>query len=838
MKRSCFIELLNLNKPLKNSCLSSQQIDVLYEQWKDFMTRSFQGDDMSLEEVGSSVDSLFIEGLTIQQKYDALQLGPGSEESWILGHSSPNDFTTYLKTVPNILENLSMSFYPRLHHDHELEAIDITNSVVRYVYWFKNHKKTSMNVLTIGQNIAEPFKEDKLVCMQKSLRAQWEKFRFHVAILANHSWLCVLIDRYKHTFEVYEPCRNNSSGGSNYLRGLHKTATELDPKLIHCYKQPNIGTNVEKCGVFILMFLLYRIAQGVSYTNVLRKRLTAEMGQHLRTVLFYQDTTSKKTENIRSSSQVPASYSSYSSMSDPSYSMSEPSSSASDSSATWESSASSGRGQSVSESKSSYSSRRSSTRSRPRSTDYRLRYGDYEYRLAVVIYTSVYLDTILLQLDNQPAVTGPLQKLHQSLIQLAESDTHYQKIIFQVNDIQHHVNLLLSGDKTTYEGSRSAWVTIVDSIVNDVYSDHLRNLKNSAGKSHNSGRHREALQVFREIASCVYNLNKELEFSEYTRCSLDHKYIPVLLFQPGNHKYFKIGMTPEDFLDQTVDRKETVSFGVRFLRDLDEWSHIKLDCKNNVTLCTKFPNPCVLTKPLIPKNVQEISSIVTQCEATMKEAQKLLEESLEVQYQTEVQSIATAIPPPTQSQLAVDPPLQLNKLSALIENNEREITEHTFLDYGVQPWNFPMNYTVFHFRYPEVELQPEFKEYSVNDQDMLRLIESHKFKLYYTIGVQNALHGLQTLQLSVVGTQILLSSLMQFFQIAETPEDQAIFCALLNAFYLEIQEPREEVKYSEELAGDLPILRIHHRKCENTAYTQLSDSFFDKVSKLYGTIWH
>jgi hypothetical protein len=246
--------------------------------------------------------------------------------------------------------------------------------------------------------------------------------------------------------------------------------------------------------------------------------------------------------------------------------------------------------------------------------DCRMKYGEFDYRVAMTVYYRIYL-AYMIRLIGGP-IALQLQKVAKSVSILSRSKKKYDDIIFQMHILQKSVLCMIRAD--TNPKIADPWSNIVHSVQSDTLSSYLR------GEKDNEKRYRTTLYFYHSIMDCPEVLNKKLEIQRFIRLLLDDVYVPVLRF--NNSEMFNLDMNPRSFLKQTMKRKETVSFGVRFLRDMDDWRVHKWGCHQ--CLSGKFASGMILLRPPMMENLKELQQTVTKCEVTIAKVKQILRESL------------------------------------------------------------------------------------------------------------------------------------------------------------------------------------------------------------------
>ena len=285
----CILELLNISKPLKESCFSEIQINQLFEMWRQFMFERFKAGE-NAKAAWDDVQRLYSNATTVKRKYNSLRLDQGTgiggispalsdhEKSWVMGNQSPTPFITFVRGNPQLMEQLRMSFKPILLHAGMLEAPDMIMVLLRYAYWLRDDKDRSLNVLGVTDDTSSGVVSVSTDSMVGNLQTNWSAYRFHLAILnENMHWRAVLIDRKSHTFEYYDPLGHNidlsntNSPLAIQITRLYESTRALDNAIVtrsmHSvrrgfHKHQTGGT---ECGMYVILFVHTRVALQKSF---------------------------------------------------------------------------------------------------------------------------------------------------------------------------------------------------------------------------------------------------------------------------------------------------------------------------------------------------------------------------------------------------------------------------------------------------------------------------------------------------------------------------------------------------------------------------------------------
>jgi hypothetical protein len=158
----------------------------------------------------------------------------------------------------SILYDLRMAFRPILKHKQVLDANDISNLMIRYIYWLGN-----ISVFTL--QIVNQFAFQRIV-------DSWNTSRYHIGFRRSANfWSCLLIDRKLHTFEFYDPQFTDVSMLEDVVELFEQVKT-LDPiietKTIQLVKRGFASTNPKYCAFAVLRFMHYRIVETKTFEEI------------------------------------------------------------------------------------------------------------------------------------------------------------------------------------------------------------------------------------------------------------------------------------------------------------------------------------------------------------------------------------------------------------------------------------------------------------------------------------------------------------------------------------------------------------------------------------------
>jgi len=756
----CVLDLLNISKPLKDSCFSEKQIDVLFTLWRDFMYERFKSNSNPQEAARAreDVERLYSNATTTKRKYNSLRLdqntGVGgvtpamseSEKTWVMGNQSPTPFIAFIRRRPDVLENLRMSFKPNLLHNGMLEAPDLMMVLQRYYYWLKDDKDRSVNILGVTDDSASRAVNVSTDSMVGNLQQNWVNYRFHVAIVnEGMHWRAVLIDRKSHTFEYYDPLGHNidlsntNSPLSIQVARLYETARLLDNNIVtrsmHSvrrgfHKHQTGGT---ECGMYVILYIHTRVAQQKTFEDFADTEIKSQTCKDLKSLFFtLPDNSSQMVENPEMKNNK----------------------------------------------------------------DYRLKFGGYDIRLAGIDFLG-YISYVM-SITNDLSAKNKLQADRNKMAELIRSPGDYITIRVEGMSIQKDLLAVLGPQYKTYAGS-DIWFNIVQAVVQDPLTKYLRDISTEKGvRSKNTIRKKIALKFYHDITGWSSRLGAPPQQVAYlekaTREALDTVYIPALRFDSDNHKKFELGMLPTGFIRECMTKQDSVSFGVHFIRYLYDTVK-KLNIPVESELNTKFLVNSVIVKPVTNVNLQEIASLVSRCDQTIQQAYQLLQTTFteKMMITSQVNSNSpnfgpTSIPPPPNfgqgfNLSAPSGATQdyTNKLDRIIALNKIDLQNGSFKVNNIQPYNFPLDMTAFASEQTYVTLPSEFVVYSVNRNEMRQLISNNEFLMHYAMAVYSVLVNLGTKKLNSVTTvYVLFYSLVQFLNATNTlSEERKIICNML-----------------------------------------------------------
>lgn len=753
----CVLDLLNIPKPLKESCFSEKQIDVLFTLWRDFMYERFKSNSNPQEAARAreDVERLYSNATTTKRKYNSLRLdqntGVGgvtpamseSEKTWVMGNQSPTPFIAFIRRRPDVLEQLRMSFKPNLLHNGMLEAPDMMMVLQRYNYWLRDDKDRSVNILGVTDDNTSRAVNVSTDSMVGNLQQNWVNYRFHVAIV-NESmhWRAVLIDRKSHTFEYYDPLGHNidltntNSPLSVQVARLYETSRLLDNHIVtrsmHSvrrgfHKHQTGGT---ECGMYVILYIHTRVAQQKSFEDFADTEIKGQTCKDLKALFFtLPDNSSQVLENPELK----------------------------------------------------------------HNKDYRLKFGGYDIRLAGIDFIG-YIGYVI-SITNDLSAKNKLQADRNKMAELIRSPGDYVTIRVEGMSIQKDLLAVLGPQYKTYAGS-DIWFNIVQGVVQDPLTKYLRDVSTEKGvRSKNTIRKKLALKFYHDITGWASMLGAPPQqvalLEKATREAMDTVYIPALRFDSDNHKKFEMGMLATGFIRECMTKQDSVSFGVHFIRYVYDVVR-KMNIPVETELNTKFLVNSVIVKPVTNINLNEITAIVNKCDQTLQQAYQLLQNTFteKMMITSQVRNSSTSpnfAPAPTpatnmsQGFSLAGTTDYSNIIDRIVAMNKIDLQNGTFKVNHIQPYNFPLDIPSFSTDQVNVTLPETFVAYSVNRTQMRQLISNAEFMINYAMAILIVLVSIATQKLNNITTvYVVFYSLVQFFNATDTlSEERKIICDLI-----------------------------------------------------------
>jgi len=791
----CILELLNIAKPLKESCFSQEQIDMLFNLWREFMYERFKSGEYP-QQAREDVDRLYSNATTVKRKYNALRLDQASgvegsapalashETDWVMGDDSPTPFIKFLRQRPQVIEILRMCFKPNLMHGGMLEAPDFVMILLRYIYWLKDDRERKLNVLGVADdyNGATGSSGTTTDSMVGNLKDNWSSARFHLTVINEDlHWRAVLIDRKHHSFEYYDPkghgidLTDQSSPLSVQVAALYETTRALDDQIVtksmHSirrgfHKHQTGGT---ECGMYVVMFIHSRVAQGRTFEHFAETEISTSDCKSLKEVFFTVPGHLKKGTDVKTNK------------------------------------------------------------------DYRIKFGAYDIRLAALEFVR-YMAYVLQILDTVTA-QQTVKEDQKMFLTMAASTGDYIALRVEGMKVQKDVLSVLPSQFKTYAGS-DIWFSIIQEVVQDPLTKHLRKISSErAQRSRNTVRKKIALKIFNDVVGWSLQPGAPQDqvqtLEALMRDLIDNYYVLILRFDQDNHKRFMTGMLPAAYIRECMSRQESVSFGVHFLREVNNYVTNMLKYDTHSELNTKYAVASLVVKPVSIKNIAEIKTRVNQCDQAVEQAYQLLRSTF-----TERMMITNQVRSPNFGPAAL--PVHTNMvqpqlLEQIIQLSKKDIDDKVFLSTGLQPWNFPLD--VVQFNASQSTILPEnFNLYSVNDADMRQLLTSDVFKLYYSMGVLIGQHYIATgLLKDVQSIHIMLISLVQFYNVTQPfTDNRKIMCTLLNQMYNAVNSPAADLQGVQSV---LEFVSRFQQACVTADDINASTPFFQRVNAEFQAIF-
>jgi len=600
------LDTLGIDRPLKSSHLSADQITMLHGLWREFMMARMSKQNAGADAM-NHVRKLFEQASTYQQKYEALGLTLGHskipEERWIVDPSGASQdarlspFVDFLRKRPSVMSNLRMAFRPVMNHsERHLEALDISAYLSRVRYWLQGDTRRNFSVAGIMEG--PPAEEMQVV---RRLINEWTKFRYHVVMMnSNTVWLAVLFDRKRRVMEIYQPggstldIDDETSYVSRHVRYLIKAVKDLDADMkpvINSRIRRGIRAKHDQVRSVMVMYYLYaRIVRGASFEDIvayLDKHASgagADAGADCFFIMAHPEEKSGAEE------------------------------------------------QSFHFSKGAFAA--------------------YDIRLAGLDLVAFMHQTVaslgLSQIGQRDIqewmsqLTGP--NSHEMLEMVGYQ---YQSRLLQAMPREYQV----------YAGTR-IWYSIMREIFEDPLSELLRKER---GVSHKGGasslvRHQHAARIMEKLVNWIQKdtIDPQIKdrFIAMLRQMIQTMYLPVLRFDPDNHSRFADpNMSVLVFLKECMKRKSTVSFGVHILRLINSWVQAHVP-NMDYNLDEIHPHPFKAYRPHLLGNMGQVKQVVNACDAVMKRARQMLQESQRVNtvVTQNTREAATAPPHPQQQQ--------------------------------------------------------------------------------------------------------------------------------------------------------------------------------------------
>jgi hypothetical protein len=941
----CILNLLKIHRSIKRSCFSDDQIDLIYLVWLKFKEEVLKEEKQKNEEIISLEEKHNIL-YTKKILNDTEHLLVTNEFQWVMGFERPTKFISFLTENEKVLEYLRMSFKPEILHNEMIESPDFIVLLMRYEFWLEK-KDNSLNFLGINDSNNYTTFPSMLEMMANKLLQGWNQHRFHLAIINERMhWQCVLIDRNHKTFEYYNPFGvsviqlQNESQTKQIVTQLYSIIKKLEPN-IKTYDVEELWktrkshqTDGLECGIYVISFFHSRIINNMTFEQFVNLPITTKDCQNVRPLFFYvKDNGHNVILHKRSKSKT-------------------------------------------------LSQRKSKSKSKEKefkvTEKHRFANGNYDIRLSALDFIRFMTFAEQFLTNNDAIMKVDQQK--QQLVALILSDRDYMFINAKITDIQ---DIILKNVHESYKSyiQDDLWTRLISEVINDPLTLYLRssdvnsyfktNEKNSRSK--NTARKDFSLQIFKELTNWTKSLNQlnnqnQNPMETYMKQIIDNQYIPILHFNPQNKDIFIKGMLPEDFLYFCMNKIETVSFGVHFLREINRANENIFKVQVNSQLNYQFKSPESDSLNMIIKlEPQKAMQFADQCNQILQRAKYILKEvyfqmqtsfyknpliskmermepintnnnntlsyqqkyvdlapfekmkninqefgftkdvysnnnnnnyllqpfnnnqrfivntnqtffplqqnnnnnnhfqtfdSKEISdprlhplaienfaannYKTEDIKVIQSSNPLTKFLAVSNDPVQnqQDKLNFIIIQLQNDLYKKTFMQDGIKPWNFPMNFVKFRYASSiQDKLAKDYTFYSLTDEEMEMLLITSEFKIYYGMGVIVLTKNISDGTISdVLSVSIALGSLFQMFNISKNgSEDQVFICTLLNHMYISIQkrsnvDPVFKKRLDNFIKEYLEQLVAFHEVCLSNQSINTNLSLFHQIEKIYGEI--
>jgi hypothetical protein len=805
----CMSDIMGVKRPLKESCFSEIQINLLFDIWKQFMTDKFSGSE-SEEMARFQIDKLYNYSTSVEKKYNALRLdentgveqsGPAleiHESNWVMNSdispSKSTPFIDYLRQRSEVMDNLRMSFKPVLNHRGALETADMLDLLRRFKFWINVDGGRQLNILWVGSVYGDSYRDpsdssDRFISSNmhknavKSLQRTWSEFRFHISLLEeNGHWYAVLIDRVEKSFEFYDPSgdytilQQTSTMVGRHVQKLYVTALSLQKGIMtKTMKLSRRGHHLKSnkarnCGMFSVLFIFERVVRDMSYEDFANTDIEGLKNcKDLRDLFF--------TVKDQSSAQV------FSHKKDP-----------------------------------------------------RMKFGAYEYRLAIIEFVR-YINYIV-GITRDDETRKVMKDMIEELQEIGIGKSTYYDIRSKGIELQQELMQTVPEEFKSYFPT-DIWFRVIQQVIQDPFTIYLRSVSSSgkALRSHGKVRRNFALKVYRDIVGWRDIEGAPTEkinmLDVITSNIIDTVYIPYLSFSPDNKQYFTTGMTPDSFLMRVMSRQETVSFGVHFLREVDNWVSANMGYENNEMLNDEYPRPTTLTKPFTSENMGEISDVINKCEATIREAQSILQESFTERLQ--VKSLKDTSPLVGVPESSLEFPRTSSKLDRIIYLNETSLMNKSFLkDSKLEPFNFPIQLSPFQTNHPDIILSSGVQQFGMTESDMGYLITSERFSLNLGVGL-----GIVIDNLNIVNNKtlwVVAESLMQFYHASDVLSyERAVVCNLIGLVYENVKKFDDISKRFVDITDRLSKYVLYCKDVSEEFQKELKE-FMEKLRKRFERI--
>ncbi len=706
------------------------------------------------------------------------------EVDWVMGQPTDERLTPFLRQVRadgTLMAQLQMSFKPTLRHSDQLSSTDMIKVLARMGYWLKDDRMRSLSVVGVTDEVKNTMNTDTLL---GNLTSQWSGSRYHVALLSeSRVWRSVLIDRRKKSFEYYDPTgwipnmQNPQTVLARQVTALYKEARKLDKKIvIRGRKARKKRTSRKDCGFYVLYYLHQRVVEGQTLASFQKARL--KTCDAVRAMFFQMPQTGAAPTGDRK-------------------------------------------------------------------MVYRVRFGKFDVRLATLELVK-YVDYVSTVID-EPSDRPKLANLKSRLFQLATSDVDYVQLLVAGAEVQKLVFGMLPAEFREYAGA-DTWFAMVREVGQDPLVRWLRAPGDANSRSSKVQRRVSALHIYKSLTGWTQMPQVQdswaASLATFMRSILDRYYLPLL--EGPSPKQFPAAMEPVAFLEETMRRQETVAFGTHFLRAIRRF--LLADLKLNPSQVRseldddRFARRTNVVKPLTGRNFQQIKSSITKCDLAIREAHMILQQSFQAQMVRPAPA-GMAVPRiQVPSQQPVSRPsasrMSASRLEQMTLLNQSDLENRTFLVSGrAQPWNFPVDVRQLATHADLGNLPETFQLYSVDPDQMRKLINDFQFRLYFTVGVWLAFYRIHQGTLTNRTTlTLLLMSLIQFYNVSsDGSEIKRLLCLLLSRFYTVLHQPQVRLANIQQMRD---FLSRFHQICSPEHQLSESAPFFARVMQTYRQLVH
>jgi hypothetical protein len=775
-EKICILDILNIPRPLKESCFSADQINLLFKLWKSFMLDWHKDKDA---DAVRKVNALYSENTSVTEKYRALRLDPATgvnpnetalmtkESEWVMGETNPTPFVKYIRQNPNVLTELRMSFKPNMVHNGMMESPDIFTLFQRYSYWLKNDKTRSFNFLGVMDSYPG-HTNTMLPIMTKSLVESWDNFRYHAAIFntsnSGFHWVSVLIDAGAAipTFEYYDPMGNPidlSSGDTyvQYINAILSVSTQRsDGKLKTMYADKvrrgfrHQHANL-KCGIYNIMFIHSRVIAKKSFAEFLKKKIDTKTCEAVEHTFF---NISKEVVKHKNKKQK-----------------------------------------------------------------YSNRFSDYDAPLAMLEF-SRYVTMLgnVLKIEKLGNLASRIQNVvHKGLTnkELISIGAAAQEELFA--SIHKDSQLFIPGN---------IWFLILQEIMEDPYTVALRNKKGLDRQTDGVNTYSQIVSVFH---SGTVPMEAQRQFFTWQEARIK-QYIEVLVSinQDNNKSFSNIYGNGEKFVSELLGRGPTASFAVHFLRDSDTLVRQSLGSNYSVvTNMDTYPLNSTILKTFTEESYPELQNAAKKCDQLIEIAKQLIQGGPSYQMEDIQKQTPLIKTHPTSSNTLVDK--NSSFLRNITENIRRDVMSKQFLSNNtLNPWNFPIAYSQLSKNGVKLSNGEKWKNYDVTPQSAKILMTDTEFLIFWTIQYNIMMHALNSgNKLTPEFKVISMLSLQNLFQgSTKGTTNRSIVCAVGTQFLSRL-EPF--AKFDETVQRIFWYVNGVFKECKNQINSEITNEFFTMV---------